>query len=197
MSPLLDTRRVSVSAEFIRRSLPRLNLSKASLAYSPLAWGSARSLDPRKHWSTVVIAVVALILLTQLAHANTQCNKASLNSTFGFAGMGSIPLRTKDGTVRYDSVSHVGIAAYDGQGNVTVSVKVQFEGKTSPFSFIGTYDVSANCEGTATFKDNTDKVVLVWGFVLVHGGDAIETMALRSPSQTRPMYSLTFRQEKR
>jgi hypothetical protein len=122
---------------------------------------------------------------------------ASLNSVFGFAGMGSIPIRLKDGMVRYDAVSHVGIATYDGQGKVNVSVRVQFQGKTSPFNFVGAYNVASDCTGGASFKDADGTLQLVWQFVLVHGGDAIETMALRQPTQIRPMYSLTFSQEKR
>jgi hypothetical protein len=47
-----------------------------------------------------------------------------------------------------------------------------------------------------SFKNSDGTVQLVWQFVLVHGGDSIETMALRPTSQIRPTYSLTFTQEK-
>jgi hypothetical protein len=151
----------------------------------------------KKHLSVLALSLVALLSLSQLANADTQCSMASLNTVFGFAGMGSIPTRVKDGTLRYDAVSHVGIATYDGLGKVNVSVRVQFQGKTSPFNFAGTYNVASDCTGGATFKDADGTVQLVWQFVLVHGGDSIETMALRPPLQTRPMYSLTFTQQKR
>jgi hypothetical protein len=151
----------------------------------------------RKPLEVLVLSVIVILLFVRDARADTPCNKASLKTVFGFAGMGSIPLRTKDGTVRYDTVSHVGIATYDGQGGVTVSARVQFEGKTSPFTFVGIYDVSANCAGIATFKDKNGDVELVWQFVVVRGGEEIETMVLRPPTQTRPMYSLTFTQKKR
>jgi hypothetical protein len=150
----------------------------------------------RKPLSLAVVSVFVSLSLIQLAHADAHCDKAALNSAFGFAGMGSIPMPT-NGTVRYDAVSHVGVATYDGNGNVTASARVQFEGKTSPFTFVGTYDVSANCTGIATFKDKNDVVQLVWQFVIVHGGDELETMVLRPPTSTRPMYSLTFTQKKR
>lgn len=151
----------------------------------------------KTHLHLIALSFVTFLSLSHVASADTQCSLASLNTVYGFAGMGSIPTRVKDGSIRYDAVSHVGIATYDGQGKVNIAVRVQFQGKTSPFNFAGAYNVASDCTGTATFKDADGTVQLVWQFVMVHGGDSIETMALRPQSQARPMYSLTFSQEKR
>jgi hypothetical protein len=140
-----------------------------------------------------------LLLAVTATHlgAEDQCGKSLLNGAFGFAGMGLIPQRTQNGGLRYDPVSHVGLATYDGQGTVTVSVGVQYQGRTSPFSFSGSYEVGGNCSGKASFKDSNGGDALLWNFVIVHGGQEIETIALRQAQQARPMYSLTFTQKKR
>ncbi len=50
--------------------------------------------------------------------------------------------------------------------------------------------------GTATFVDTNGSVVLTWNFVIVHGGQEIETIVLMAATQTRPLYSITFTQKK-
>lgn len=89
------------------------------------------------------------------------------------------------------------MATYDGQGTVKVSVGFQYQGKTSPFNFSGSYEIGGNCSGKAVFKDSNGEDALLWNFVIVHGGQEIETIALRPAQQSRPMYSLTFTQKKR
>lgn len=148
-----------------------------------------------------VLRCLLLLMLVATAGANLfaedQCSNSSLNGTFGFAGMGLIPQTTQNGGLRYDPVSHVGLAAYDGQGNITVSAVVQYQGKASPFKFSGTYEVKPTCTGTAMLKDSTGAGDLQWNFVIVNGGQEIETIALRPAKQPRPMYSLTFTQKRR
>jgi hypothetical protein len=147
--------------------------------------------------------ILRLSLLLLLAVVGThlfaedQCGKNSLNGAFGFAGMGLVPQKTENGGLRYDPASQVGMVTYDGQGIVTVSMGVQYQGKTSPFNFSGTYDVNSNCTGKASFKDTDGAEALIWNFVIVHSGQEIETIALRPAQQSRPMYSLTFTQKKR
>jgi hypothetical protein len=146
---------------------------------------------------------LSLQLLVLLAVAGThlvaadQCTNSSLNGAFGFAGMGLIPQTTQSGGLRYDPVSHVGMATYDGQGMITVSSVVQYQGKASPFTFSGTYEIKASCAGTAVLKDANGAGDLLWNFVIVNGGQEIETIAFRPAQQPRPMYSLTFTQKKR
>ena len=140
--------------------------------------------------SLLVTAGISLV-------AEDQCSKTSLKGAFGFAGMGLVPQKTQNGGLRYDPASQVGFVTYDGQGTVKVSMGVQYQGKTSPFDFSGTYEVNSNCSGKATFKDSDGAEALVWNFVIVHGGQDIETVALRAAQQSRPMYSLTFTQKKR
>lgn len=142
------------------------------------------------------IASVAILFCCPLARAQDQCGKASLNATYGFAGMGSIPQAVQSG-IRYDPVSHVGMASYDGQGNVSVVARVQYQGKFSPLKFTGVYDIHGDCSGVATLKDADGKVQLVWNFVLVHDGQEIETIVFKPATPSRPMYSLTLTQKKR
>jgi hypothetical protein len=144
-----------------------------------------------------VLLVSVLVAAGTTLVAEDQCGKNSLNGTFGFAGMGLVPQKTENGGLRYDPASQVGMVTYDGQGTVTVSMGVQYQGKTSPFNFSGTYDVNSNCTGKASFKDSAGAETLIWDFVIVHGGQEIETIALRPAQQSRPMYSLTFTQKKR
>jgi hypothetical protein len=58
--------------------------------------------------------------------------------------------------------------------------------KVSPLDFNGSYDVHSDCTGSASFEDSSGKTLLMWNFVIVHGGDAVETIALRAPSRPGP-----------
>jgi hypothetical protein len=145
----------------------------------------------------VVVCCVTFLLggFTLSSVAQGGCSNTTIKGAYGFAGTGFIP-EISQSTVRFDPVSHVATAIYDGQGKVSVKARVQYHGKVSPLDFNGSYDIHNDCTGTASFEDSNGKTVLAWNFVVVHGGDAVETIALRAPSPPRPMYSLTFSQKK-
>jgi hypothetical protein len=117
--------------------------------------------------------------------AQGTCTNSTIKGSYGFAGTGFVP-ESAQGTVRFDPVSHVATAIYDGQGKISVKARVQYHGKVSPLDFNGSYDVHSDCTGSASFEDSSGKTLLMWNFVIVHGGDAVETIALRAPSQAGP-----------
>jgi hypothetical protein len=146
---------------------------------------------------TLGIAVVGLCCsLSISSKAQGSCDLTTMKGIYGFAGTGFVPEKVDNG-IRFDPVSHVATANYDGQGNVTVNARVQYHGKISPVNFSGSYEVGTDCTGSAKLHDSDGNILLAWAFVIVHKGEEVETIAVRAASQSRPMYSLTFSQKKR
>jgi hypothetical protein len=155
--------------------------------------------------------VFLLFLLTAPEYqsfAVDQCSIASLKGGFGFAGTAWVPEQTQgwfariaQANIRYDPMSHVGLATYDGQGNVQLRTRVQYRSEAAHFttSVSGTYSVQADCTGGATiyFRNSEGATKLEWTFTIVNGGSEIETLESQPLQGSRPMYSLTFTQKRR
>ncbi len=148
-----------------------------------------------KNFTVGLAIVIVITCLSASALAQGPCGLTTIKGIYGFAGTGFVPEPVGNG-VRFDPVSHVATALYDGQGNITVRARVQYHGKTSPLIFSGLYDVQSDCTGTAQLHDSAGKILLTWTFVIVRGGEEVETIAIRAASQSRPMYSLTFSQKR-
>jgi hypothetical protein len=106
-----------------------------------------------------------------------------------------VPVQLAQNGVKFDPFAQVGLVKFDGAGNVTVNVRIQFHGQITNAAYVGTYSIEAGCSGAANFKDG-DTVTMRWEFVVADSGAEIETMALMPKSATRPMFSVTFRQRK-
>lgn len=125
--------------------------------------------------------------------AQTVCSLSTLNSSYGFSASGFVPVPVANGHMRFEPFAIVGLAKFDGAGNIFVTIKG--EGPAS-MAYKGTYKMDATCAGTATFSDGGGNPTMRWDFVVVDSGSAIETLALLPKIDTRPAFSTNFKQEK-
>ncbi|HMD16741.1 MAG TPA: hypothetical protein VKH18_08745 [Terriglobales bacterium] len=95
-----------------------------------------------------------------LAQGKAICTNAGIKNTFGFRGGG------------YDSslapYAWAGQVKLDGLGGVTGSETASFGGTIQTFTLTGTYSVSSNCTGTATFNGGPTPANTY--FVIVNAG---------------------------
>lgn len=95
-----------------------------------------------------------------LAQGKAICTNAGIKGTAGFRGGG------------YDSSlspnAWAGQVKLDGLGGVTGSETASFGGSIQTFTLTGTYSVSSNCTGTATFNGGPTPAHTY--FVIVNGG---------------------------
>jgi hypothetical protein len=98
-----------------------------------------------------------------LAQGNATCTNAGIKNTFGFRGGG------------YNSslapYAYAGQVKLNGLGGITGSESASFGGTIESFSLTGSYSVSSNCTGTATFKSSTGNLTHT-NFVIVNGGQS-------------------------
>lgn len=98
-----------------------------------------------------------------LAQGKAICTNAGIKGTFGFRGGG------------YDSslapYAWAGQVKLDGLGGVTGSESASFGGTIQTFALTGTYSVSSNCTGTATFSGGGNQGNTY--FVIVNAGKSI------------------------
>jgi hypothetical protein len=102
-----------------------------------------------------------------LAQGKATCTDAGIKNTFGFRG-GGYNLSTSSTTPD----AWAGQVKLNGLGGVTGSESASFDGTIESFSLTGTYTVSSNCTGTATFNGSTGNVSNTY-FVIVNGGQSI------------------------
>jgi hypothetical protein len=98
-----------------------------------------------------------------LAQGKATCTNAGVKNTFGFRGGGY--------TSSLAPNAWAGQVKLDGLGSVTGSEWASFGGTIEHFSLTGSYSVSSNCTGTATFKGSTGNVAHT-NFVIVNGGQS-------------------------
>jgi hypothetical protein len=145
----------------------------------------------------VGLLLIGVSITASSAVAQTACTDAKIKGDFGFSGTGLVPRLPSGAPVTSDPINQIAAVNYDGNGVVSLRTRVQYHGSLSPTAPItGTYKVSNDCTGVAEFKDSTGTVAYTWAFVIVHGGDEIETMALIAAKPGRPMYSMSFSQKK-
>jgi hypothetical protein len=96
--------------------------------------------------SFVLPALTALVLGSPvLAHAESACNEATLNGTYGYHYKGAVA--EGEGLGR---VAAIGLLKFDGRGKVTGSETRSTSGKVARSTFAGTYTVNPDCSGIAT-----------------------------------------------
>jgi hypothetical protein len=94
------------------------------------------------------------------------CTTAALKGTYGVQRNG----QTKPGS----SLSAVGVATFDGQGNLVEQQTMSVNGTFSSATTQATYEVDADCTGTETDLSG----VAVARLTMVHGGDEVLGMSL-------------------
>jgi hypothetical protein len=103
-----------------------------------------------KRTLTVMLSVLSVGSLLGLAvdsRAQGACSTTSLKGTFGL---------TCQGTFGGEPAAEVGIATYDGKGNVSGRSTISVNGAiTKGVEFSGTYTLQADCTGSATFLDGS------------------------------------------
>jgi hypothetical protein len=99
-----------------------------------------------------------------LAQGKATCTNAGIKNTFGFRGGGyTAPSMAPN--------AWAGQVKLDGLGGVTGSESASFGGTIESFSLTGSYSVSSNCTGTATFDGGTSPAHTY--FVIVNSGQSI------------------------
>jgi len=97
-----------------------------------------------------------------LAQGKATCTNAGMKNTFGFRGGGFSSSLVPN--------AWAGQVKLDGLGGVTGSESASFGGTIQSFSLTGSYSVSANCTGTATFNGGGNQANTY--FVIVNGGQS-------------------------
>jgi hypothetical protein len=108
-----------------------------------------------------------------LAQGTATCTNAGIKNTFGFRGGGY-----------NSSLAHYAFAGQvklNGLGGITGSESASFGGTIETFSLTGSYSVSSNCTGTATFKGSTGNLSHTY-FVIVNGGQS--SMEIQTDANT-------------
>ena len=96
-----------------------------------------------------------------LAQGKATCTNAGIKNVFGFRGGGYTSSLAPNAWTGQVKMNGLGVVA----GNESAS----FGGTIESFSLTGTYSVSSNCTGTASFKGSNGNVSNTY-FVIVNGG---------------------------
>lgn len=99
-----------------------------------------------------------------LAQGKATCTNAGIKNTFGFRGGGFTSALVPN--------AWAGQVKLNGLGGITGSESASFGGTIESFSLTGSYSVSSNCTGTATFNGGTGNQANT-NFVIVNGGLSI------------------------
>ena len=82
-----------------------------------------------------------------LAYAGQKCTQKSFKGSYGFSQLGSLAGFAPTPV----PAAAVGVFSLDGQGNMNGSEVVSVGGQFFSSTFVGTYEVRANCTGTASW----------------------------------------------
>jgi len=81
------------------------------------------------------------------AHAGQKCTQKSFKGSYGFSQLGSFVGLAPTPV----PAAAVGVFSLDGKGNMNGSEVVSVGGQFISSTFVGTYEVRANCTGTASW----------------------------------------------
>jgi hypothetical protein len=98
-----------------------------------------------------------------LAQRKAICTNAGIKGTFGFRGGGF--------NSSLQPSAYAGQVKLNGLGGLTGSESASFNGSIQSFSLTGSYSVSSNCTGTATFNGGAGNVAHTY-FVIVNSGQS-------------------------
>ena len=121
----------------------------------------------------VFAALAALVIITikpkdgvRAVYANSGCSVANLNGNYGFTVSGFSSIAPGGRPTQFPFAA-VGLATFDGEGNLSGTFTYSFNGSSSTDNpYTGTYTVNPNCTGLLTSTDGGDN----FAFVIVSGG---------------------------
>ena len=132
-----------------------------------------------------VVAAVATVISTAnihnslpVVHAHEGCSDSTLAGNYGFTFQGFDIITTGTHSVPF---AGAGVLTFDGAGNVSINFTTALNGNISPpSSGGGTYTVSSDCTGTASFttgdaSGETLNLVIVGGRREVLGMSTLNT----------------------
>jgi len=98
------------------------------------------------------IAAAVLLLLAVSAHLHAACSNALLHGTYAFSGQGFIPITSDISPALFLPQAVAGVITLNGKGSVTSGSftlnTTDPNGGPDRGTFIGTYVVDTNCQGT-------------------------------------------------
>jgi hypothetical protein len=144
--------------------------------------------------NTVVSAGYAALLWTTAASAD--CGQKDLKGAFGFAGSSNVQQFLKDGVVRFDPYTEIGLVTYDGSGNATLNAIASFHGTESKLVAKGTYEVKPACTAAVTWVAEDGKEIGRYLLVIVQSGNELETLDVRSGPSTKHSFAISFVQKR-
>jgi len=135
-------------------------------------------MKPLRWCSAVLLLQVSMSCTSSSVAAPTDvgCTTAALKGTYGMQRNGQM----KPGS----SLTAVGIATFDGRGNLVEQQTMSVNGTFSSVTNQATYDVAADCTGTETDLNG----VAVARLTMVHGGNEVLGMSLVPSSNVAMHY---------
>ena len=94
-----------------------------------------------------IVFVGVAIATHGLAYAGHKCTEKDFTGSYGFSQLGSLAGFAPTPV----PAAAVGVFSLDGKGNVSGSEVVSVGGQFIRSTFVGTYEVRANCTGTASW----------------------------------------------
>ena len=138
---------------------------------------------------TVVVAVSLLVLGTMLKrsvpalHAQGGCALSTLTGNYGFTSTSFVALNPTNSHSPFVPEADVGLASFDGAGNLSVTFTDVFNGLvTQGNSETGTYTVTSGCTGSITLSG-----VVTNQMVIVSGGTEIFVIETDASGETRTL----------
>jgi hypothetical protein len=142
-----------------------------------------------------LVGFLAMCTFISPAFASGKCTLGTLVGDYGFSASGLLPEAQKDGSIRYDPLTQITLVRFDGKGEVKIYSTIQSTKRGGGLNVSGKYFIEDSCVGRAELH-STDGSVVMWRFVVVHGGNDIETLETFPGTDSRPVYSMSFTQKK-
>jgi len=155
-----------------------------------LRTASIRVVEFKEEKMKVNLSRAALLLFTILGLAavtgsqafkvqakNRTCTMAILRGGYGAGSNGLVNTSSNPNDIRIKTFAPFAEAAYfffDGQGNVSGSVTLNYAGSVFPLTFAGTYTVNANCTGSYTIDFGSQFGITHRDLVIVDAGREVE-----------------------
>ena len=104
------------------------------------------------------------------ANADSRCRNTTIAGSFGIQTTGTI---LEGGPGQPGLFASNGLFNFDGNGNLSTSQNISFNGTILPFKASGTYEVEEDCTLTAKFTDEGTGAQITTSGVIVKRGTEI------------------------